>query len=135
MELPADRMMNSMTKTPAEQLVVLGQVLASELMLGYEDIVNTEVLRFNGELVANLAHLAEMVDSCTERYLTFDLQHSTTVVLDTRKAKAATPQILEAHGIPSERSQDLQERRSSSGSKGKAKKADGGGARGGRHRR
>ena len=73
-----DRMMNSMTKTPAEQLVVLGQVLASELMLGYEDIANTAVLRFNGELVVNLAHLAEMVDSCTERYLTFERQRTQT---------------------------------------------------------
>ena len=40
-----DRMMHSMPSSRAQQVVVLGQVLASDVNIGYEEIVNTQVRR------------------------------------------------------------------------------------------
>lgn len=38
-----DRMLHGMATIPGEQVVVLGQVLASDINIGYEDITNTQV--------------------------------------------------------------------------------------------
>ena len=43
------------------------QVLASEVTLGYEDIYNVQLLRFNGSPVCNLKHLAQLVAACQDR--------------------------------------------------------------------
>lgn len=39
-----DKMMHTMADHATQQVVVLGQVLASDITIGYEDIVNTQVL-------------------------------------------------------------------------------------------
>ena len=38
----------------SDQVIVVGQVLASEVNIGFENIVNTSVLRINDKPVANL---------------------------------------------------------------------------------
>ena len=94
-----------------------------------------QVLAFNGKPVKNLKSLAEMVENCDDEFLKFDLEyeqvfllsiHASTlpthalvalciyvcafmqiVVLRTKTAKAATPDILATHCIPSAMSEDL----------------------------
>ncbi len=58
-----------------QELVVLSQVLACDATLGYEDLNNIRVKKFNGEPVQNLRHLAEMVYNCSEKFLRFDLEY------------------------------------------------------------
>ena len=55
------------------QIVVLSQVLACDATLGYEEMHNTQVLRFNGTKIRNLAHLAELTTTCTQPFMRFDL--------------------------------------------------------------
>ena len=38
----------------SDQVIVVGQVLASEVNIGFENIVNTSVLRINEKPVSNL---------------------------------------------------------------------------------
>lgn len=57
----------------AAQIVVLSQVLACDATLGYEEIHNTQVLRFNGTKIRNLAHLAELTITCDQPFMRFDL--------------------------------------------------------------
>ena len=57
----------------AAQIVVLSQVLACDATLGYEEIHNTQVLRFNGTKIRNLAHLAELTTTCDQPFMRFDL--------------------------------------------------------------
>jgi hypothetical protein len=83
------------------------QVLVADINIGYEDIVNTQVLRFNGTPVKNLKHLAAMVEAATTPFLRFDLEYDQVMVLETEPAKAATPSILQTHRIPSASSDDL----------------------------
>ncbi|CAN6178653.1 unnamed protein product [Urochloa humidicola] len=102
-----DKHMHAMAQSPDEQLVVVSQVLVSDINIGYEDIVNIQVLSFNGTPVKNLKHLATMVEECSEPFLKFDLDYDQLVVLETKTAKAATQDILTTHCIPSAMSEDL----------------------------
>ncbi|PKU70486.1 protease Do-like 9 isoform X1 [Dendrobium catenatum] len=102
-----EKHLHAMAQSPDEQLVVVSQVLVADINIGYEDIVNTQVVAFNGKPVKNLKSLANMVESCTDEFLQFDLEYEQIVVLQAKTAKAATPDILTTHCIPSAISADL----------------------------
>lgn len=103
-----EKLLHAMAETVDEQLVVVSQVLVSDINIGYEEIVNTQVLAFNGKPVKNLKSLVHMVESCQDEYLKFDLEYQQIVVLKTKTAKAATSDILATHCIPSTMSDDLE---------------------------
>ena len=71
-------------------MVVVSQVLAADINIGYEEIVNTMVKGFNGKPVNNLKQLAKMVEACKEEYLRFELDHEILVVLKTKDALKET---------------------------------------------
>ncbi|TVU11904.1 hypothetical protein EJB05_45514 [Eragrostis curvula] len=102
-----DKHMHAMAQSPDEQIVVVSQVLVADINIGYEEIVNIQVLAFNGTPVKNLKHLATMVEQCNEEFMKFDLDYDQVVVLETKTAKDATQDILTTHCIPSAMSEDL----------------------------
>ncbi|PHT26163.1 Protease Do-like 9 [Capsicum baccatum] len=102
-----DKLLHAMAQSIDEQLVVVSQVLVADINIGYEELVNTQVIAFNGKPVKNLKNLANMVEACKEEYLKFDLDYDQIVVLQTKNAKAATSDILAMHCIPSAMSDDL----------------------------
>ncbi|KAG2308000.1 hypothetical protein Bca52824_027748 [Brassica carinata] len=105
-----EKHLHAMAQSADEQLVVVSQVLVSDINIGYEEIVNTQVLAFNGKPVKNLKCLAEMVENfvcLTDEYMEFHLDYHQIVVLQTKTAKEATVDILTTHCIPSAMSDDL----------------------------
>ncbi|KAJ9130502.1 hypothetical protein P3X46_034471 [Hevea brasiliensis] len=102
-----DKHLHAMAQSVDEQVVVVSQVLVADINIGYEEIVNTQVLAFNGQPVKNLKNLADMVESCDDEFLKFDLEYQQIVVLHTKNANAATLDILATHCIPSAMSHDL----------------------------
>lgn len=102
-----DKHLHAMAQSVDEQLVVVSQVLVADINIGYEEIVNTQVLAFNNKPIKNLKSLADMVESCSEEFLKFDLEYEQIVVLRTKMAKDATRDILLTHCIPSAMSDDL----------------------------
>jgi len=100
-------MTSGVAKLPGEQVVVLSQVLAADVNLGYESVTNTIVKKFNGIEITSLKQLADLVQSCSEPYMQFALNGSELVVLDTEEAKTATAEIMELHSIPAAMSADL----------------------------
>lgn len=102
-----DKLLHEFRQSPDEQIVVVSQVLVADINIGYEEIVNTQVLAFNGEPVKNLKSLASMVEKCNDEFLKFDLEYQQVVVLQTKTAKSATSDILATHCIPSAISEDL----------------------------
>ncbi|XP_078431289.1 protease Do-like 9 [Wolffia australiana] len=102
-----DKLLHSMAQSEDEQLVVVSQVLVADINIGYEDLVNTQVVSLNGKPVKNLKCLAAMVESCNDEFLQFDLEYQQIVVLRTKTAKEATRDILTMHCIPSAMSEDL----------------------------
>ncbi|CAO2144641.1 unnamed protein product [Urochloa humidicola] len=99
---------HAMAESPDEQLVVISQVLAADINIGYEDIANSQVVSFNGQPVKNLKNLVTMVENCKDKFLKFDLEFGQIVILETETSKAATNKdILTARCIPSAMSDDL----------------------------
>lgn len=90
-----------------QQVVICAQVLAAEVNRGYEDLHNTIVKSFDGVKIANLAQLAQAVESSKVEFMRFELDHDISVVMDTKAANAATKAILKTHAIPSAKSADL----------------------------
>ncbi|KAF2314949.1 hypothetical protein GH714_037280 [Hevea brasiliensis] len=99
----------SLAKFKGEQIVILSQVLANEVNIGYEDMSNQQVLKFNGTRIKNIHHLAYLVDSCKDRYLVFEFEDNYIAVMEREAASASASYILRDYGIPSERSPDLSE--------------------------
>jgi len=102
-----DRMYHHFPQSREEELVVLSQVLACDATLGYEDIYNVQLLRFNGTPVVNLRHLAEMVAGCRVPYCRFDLEYNEVVVVETDKLHASTLDVMASHSIPAAMSSNL----------------------------
>jgi len=101
------RVVNQRSKAPGEELVVLTQLLANELTIGYEELENVLLETVNGTAVRNLRHLMELVDGLESEYLTLGLDMNLMLVLNTEAAKKATASVLEEHSIPAAMSQDL----------------------------
>lgn len=101
------RVMYQRAQAAGESLVVLTQLLAHELMVGYEDLENVLLHTLNDTPVRNLAHLWELIESCSGDFLNFGLQNNLCLVLKAEAAKKATAEVLEQHGIPAAMSPDL----------------------------
>ena len=69
--------------------------------------MNTAVLGFNGTAIKDLKQLARMVETCTDEFLRFELEHELLVVLKRAAAHKATRDVLETHCIPEAKSADL----------------------------
>ena len=54
-----DRLMHSMPSSRQQQVIVLGQVLAADVNIGYEDIVNTQVCSAGPALGSRYSSLGE----------------------------------------------------------------------------
>ncbi|KAJ6848620.1 protease Do-like 2, chloroplastic [Iris pallida] len=97
----------SLARFEGEEIVILSQVLANEVNIGYEDMGNQQVLKLNGTRIKNIRHLAHLVDSCKDNYLVFEFEDKFLAVLEQEAAATASPCILKDYGIPCERSTDL----------------------------
>ncbi|GFH14101.1 uncharacterized protein HaLaN_10090, partial [Haematococcus lacustris] len=102
-----DRLFHTLPKNGDEEVVVLSQVLACSATLGYEDVYNVQLLKFNGEPVRNLRHLAELVVGCTQPFMRFDLDYNELVILETQAALRATADVQTSHSVPHLCSADL----------------------------
>ncbi|KAL9844519.1 Protease Do-like 2 [Arabidopsis thaliana] len=99
----------SVARFRGEQIVILSQVLANEVNIGYEDMNNQQVLKFNGIPIRNIHHLAHLIDMCKDKYLVFEFEDNYVAVLEREASNSASLCILKDYGIPSERSADLLE--------------------------
>merc|ERR1712151_433752 len=89
------------------QLVVLTQILAHELTMGYESLENLRLHTIGGTVVRNLRHAMQLIDNCEGGYLQLGLQHNFVLILKADDARRATADVLEKHGIPAAMSPDL----------------------------
>ncbi|KAI5077937.1 hypothetical protein GOP47_0007761 [Adiantum capillus-veneris] len=103
-----NKYLHSVAHTEDEELVIVSQILDDEINIDYEDCTNCQVVSFNGKSIRNLVQLTQLVETCREPFLRFGIEeHHQMLVLDSRKAKEATPRIMKTHCIPSAISEDL----------------------------
>ncbi|XP_954412.1 serine protease (zymogen-like), putative [Theileria annulata] len=92
-------------KEKGEEVVVLSQILASDLTIGY-DFKNIRLVSVNDVKVLNLKHLEQMLMEVTKdsKYVKFQFEQDILVVLETSKVPEFEHQILEQHAISSHKS-------------------------------
>ena len=93
--------------TPERQeVIIIGQVLADEINIGYEALHTESIRTVNGVGPRNMQHFVQMMDECHGRV---DLRTSLgkRIVLDAGPARSAGERILKRYNISSDRSADL----------------------------
>ena len=89
-----------------QEVVVLSQVLADELTIGYGHLYHEGVAELNGRRPANMA---DFVQRLVRARNAVEIKTSSggVVMLDAAAARAANPRIMKRYNIPFERSTDL----------------------------
>lgn len=102
-----------------DEIVVLSQVLAHDVNVGYHDAVMLVVSRINGTAIRNLGDVPDAFERPTGRFHVIEVEGlgrrdaggphelGSRLVLDVDKARRAHAEILAQHGIGSERSRVL----------------------------
>ncbi len=93
--------------SPDQQLVMLCEVFADDLTIGYRRGLEGRIFTFNEQEVNSLTHLADMVDACEDTYMRFGLGRGRVLILERTKVLEASGRILERHAIAHDRSVDL----------------------------
>ncbi len=93
---------NVVTKERRE-VILLQQVLPHPVNRGYQDWGGETIRLVNGVVPRDLDHLAEIIDRTQGRWLRIVTGDGFLLTLDTRAARAASEEILDAYGIPAER--------------------------------
>ncbi|KAF4731619.1 hypothetical protein FOZ62_013846 [Perkinsus olseni] len=91
-------------KSADDEVVILHQVLASELTVGYHDIKCLQLAKLNGVQVKNLRQLADEVarielEASDESMMTFELVNGDVVVIPVKQAMQANEEIMKRNKI------------------------------------
>ncbi len=90
-----------------DQVVIISEVLADDVNMGYQEMVFSPVTAVNSQKVRNLKDLVAKIEAVNTGFIEIDLENRDKIVLDAEKAKKAMPGIIERYRIPADRSQDL----------------------------
>jgi S1-C subfamily serine protease len=97
-------------KPERQEVVVLAQVLADAVNVGYEPFHNDVVELVNGHAPVDMADFVRRMDAATGEVV-LKLSSGASVLLDAAAAHAAMPRILQRYHVPGDRSPDLPQRR------------------------
>ncbi len=89
-----------------QEMVILTDILADEINVGYEPLHDESIVEVNGTKPANMREFVATVDACQD---VLDIRTSLRgrIVLDVKEAREASARILEHYHVPRDRSQDL----------------------------
>jgi len=98
-------------KKESEQVVILNQVLISDVNIGYESFTNIKVLKVDDTEILNLSHLVTVVTeaavAASSKFITVHLEQDHLIIIDINQAKEKHDEILRQNNIPSDISDDL----------------------------
>ncbi len=89
-----------------QEVIVLSQVLADDINVGYEDSEDVTVQSVNGVAPRNLKHFVELLESA-EGSVDIKVSSDCHLVVDVNDAREAGERILDRYRIGSDRSTDL----------------------------
>lgn len=92
------------------EVVVLAQVLADDVNVGYESFANDAVTGVDGKLPVDMSDFVKRMDGA-EGEVVVRLASGATVLLDVRAARAAEGRIRDLYHLPGDRSQGLRKSR------------------------
>jgi S1-C subfamily serine protease len=83
-----------------DEIVVLCQVLAHRSNLGYDQLSDLHLTKFNGETVQSLRHLSDLLKDCKETFMRFEFEPGGHVVVMERDSlEKVTSEVCEEHSI------------------------------------
>lgn len=88
------------------EVVILSQILADEINVGYEDLYSEAVLEVNGVTPRDMRHFVDLVEGASG-LLHIRTSSMGSIVLDTGATSAANARILDRYRIERDRSTDL----------------------------
>ena len=91
------------------QVVILSAVLPDPVARGYLDWESVVVRSVDGVVPRDLAHLAELIDRATGKFLRVETEDGFVMILDVQAAREAGPRILKKYGIAHDRSANLRD--------------------------
>jgi len=98
-------------KKESEQVVILNQVLISDVNIGYESFTNIKVLKVNDTEILNLSHLVTVITeaavAASTEFITVHLEQDHLIIIDINQAREKHAEILRQNNIPSDISDDL----------------------------
>lgn len=89
-----------------QEVVVLSQVLADEINVGYDEFTEECIARINGVQPKTLAECVSLLDAASG-LVEILTSLGNLLVLDAKDSRAAMPEILSRYRIPADRSADL----------------------------
>merc|ERR1712176_904392 len=105
---------NRLREFKDQQCIVLSQVLASDITVGYHNYKHyiLETINDNDGKIKNLKHLTSIVDGLCKnknknKFIKFKFEGEHIIVLDMNKALNSTNDILKRHKIEHDRSENL----------------------------
>jgi len=90
-----------------DEVIVLSNILVSDVNFGYSHLKNIELKAVNGQAVCNMKTLKRLVYENTEAYLRFDMEDGSVIILDAQQARESEPEILKKYHVPHPFSADL----------------------------
>ena len=91
-----------------KQVIVLINVLADEVNMGYHNMMYQVISEVNGKKISDMNDLVEALEQNRDEYHTIKDEEGYKIVLDRKKADSRTPEVLKRYKISSDRSEDLQ---------------------------
>lgn len=89
------------------EIIILVNVLADDINIGYHAFTNGIVTSVNGRNVSNIRELADAFESNKEKFHTIEDNHGYRIVLDRLKSLQSNKNIMKRYLIPSDRSTNL----------------------------
>jgi protease Do-like 9 len=89
-----------------QEVVVLAQVLADKVNVGYEHLANDAVVEVNGAVPTDMADFVRRVEGA-KKDVVVKTSSGATVLLDAAAARASAQRILERYHVPVDRSADV----------------------------
>jgi S1-C subfamily serine protease len=94
-------------RTPERhEVVVLTQILADEINLGYSHLYNEGIVAVNGQMPRDMVDFVSMVESSRD-LVEIETSSNGLIVFDPTEVREATPRIMERYHITRDRSGDL----------------------------
>jgi hypothetical protein len=88
------------------EVVVLTQILADEINVGYGHLYNESIVAIDGTMPKDLEDFVKRVDSARGQ-LEIRTSRGGIIAFDAEQVRSETPRILERYHIPRDRSADL----------------------------
>jgi hypothetical protein len=89
-----------------KRAIVLSQVLSDDVNIGYEELTSEQIVKVNGEEVADLTDLVEKVEATTEPIVQFESCDDDVIILPSPvnpAAQVANERICSRYALSSDR--------------------------------